>query len=506
MPGSAPETSPENARELVAPHVPAALPDVPGGDINLIPASALVQPLKVTFPLWQNSLPSVAFPERVRIFLDDDEVAAKHWTVHPIQPEDLFVNIPSDKWANRQGPLVLRYDAKNWSGDPDNPTQSYPVTITIDTRPPILAATSKLQFPPDILPPQQLTAYYLEDEDKVRAHLPAYTTPKVGDVIAWYWDRSLSGTTLGGTKELNAQDYDQPLFIDIGGDWIRSQDDGERYVWYTITDRAGNPPSGLSQVQMLIVKAQPHPRSLPPAKVVEASGTGWPVRGTLEPTDATGGVNVILNPASELYPGEIPQVQWGVARQLGAYLADPISVDEWKYKIPKEYMAPHFGKAIPVVYHFKDKFGKPHESVPYTLTVLNYPANRLPAPESADGLPLSLDKVPPEGASIVLRRWPFSAGQQRISIFVEGIEDSSGKTIRYAALDKHEVTPAQAIAGIARGEALMAKADFLSRIRLGSQLTVKAYISFDNGQTWNGQAAPNPASAHLPWLKVTLVA
>ncbi|MDQ0127231.1 hypothetical protein J2W17_006231 [Pseudomonas lini] len=506
MPESGPDTSPENTRKLVAPRVPVALPYIDGGDINLIPVSALVQPLRVTFPLWQNSLPSVTFPERVRLFLDDDEVADKLWTVHPIQPEDLFVDIPIDKLENRQGALVLRYDALNWSGDPDNPAQSDPVTITIDTRSPILPGTSKLQFPAEILPPLQLTAYYLEDEDKVRAHIPAYTTPKVGDVITWYWDRSLSGTIVGGTKELNAQDYDQPLFIDIGGDWIRSQHDGERYVWYTITDRAGNPASGQSQVQMLIVEAQPRPRSLPPAKVVEAWGTGWPVRGTLEPTDATDGVNVILNPASELYPGEIPQVQWAVAGQLGAYLAEPISANEWKYKIPKEYMAPHFGKAIPVVYHFKDKLDKTHESANYTLTVLNYPADRLPAPESADGYPLSLDKVPPAGASITLRRWPFSAAQQRISIFIEGIEDSSGRTIRYVSLDKHEVTPAQAIAGIARGEALIPNAEFLSCIKLGTQLTVKAYISFDNGQTWYGHAEPNPASPHLRWMKVTLVA
>ncbi|MCW8274998.1 hypothetical protein IMF27_04200 [Pseudomonas sp. PCH199] len=54
--------------------------------------------------------------------------------------------------------------------------------------------------------------------------------------------------------------------------------------------------------------------------------------------------------------------------------------------------------------------------------------------------------------------------------------------------------------------ALVAKAGFLARITLGSQLTVKAYVSFDNGLTWDGESAPNPAVAQFPWLRVMLVA
>lgn len=489
--------------DLADPDIVGVCPPIDDGEENLLPKDAWLRPLRVEFERWTESAPEENMFDTVQLFFDNGKEPVDERRLEgPIADTEFWLEVPSKELA--EGVHTLFYRVLPWNTP--QPRQSLPVNVTVDKTPPGFAADSKLIFLPEMLPPKQLTAYYLEDGDKVRADVPAYTTPKVGDVITWYWDRSLSGTTVGGTKELNAQDYDQPLFIDIGGEWIRSQGDGYRYVWYTITDRAGNPTSGLSQVQMLDVKAQPHPRRLPPAKVVEAWGTGWPVRGTLEPTDATFGVNVILNPASELYPGEIPQVQWAVPGQPGAYLADPISEDEWKYKIPKEYIAAHFGKAITVNYHFKDKLGKLHNSDPYTLTVSHYPAERLPAPESADGYPLSLDKIPAAGASITLRKWPFSAAQQCISIFVEGIEASSERTIQYVSLDKHEVTPAQAIAGIARGEALIAKADFLSRIKLGSQLTIKAYISFDNGQTWYGQDEPNPASPHLPWLKVTLVA
>ncbi|PAM84676.1 hypothetical protein CES87_04295 [Pseudomonas sp. ERMR1:02] len=66
-------------------------------------------------------------------------------------------------------------------------------------------------------------------------------------------------------------------------------------------------------------------------------------------------------------------MQWAAEGELGAYLADPISAGEWKYKIPKKYMAPHFGKVITVIYLFNDKLGEPHHSDPFTLNVLGYP-------------------------------------------------------------------------------------------------------------------------------------
>ena len=119
---------------------------------------------------------------------------------------------------------------------------------------------------------------------------------------------------------------------------------------------------------------------------------------------------------------------------------------------------------------------------------------------------MSLAQIPPEGASVTLRAWPFAAVGQQISIIVEGLENTSETTIKYQVLDRHVVTEAQAIAGIVEGQALIAKAEFLSRIRLGRHLTVKAYVSFDNGGTWNGEATLDPGVQQFRWLKPTLVA
>jgi hypothetical protein len=486
------------------PEVIGLLDDVPGGEPGLLPAALTGDNLKVWFTIPLYSDP-VAGEEKYELFVDDETkaIATRKWTT-PIDDSDRYLELPGDWLRNNDGQHRIYYKTTIYN---EEENCSFELVMTLDTKAPLLppADASKLIFPLDVLPPKQLTAYYLEGEDRIEAGIPAYTTPKAYDVITWYWDKSSSGTTVGGTKELTPQDYDKPLVLSIDGQWIRDSGDGDRFVWYTITDRAGNPPNGQSAVQQLIVNAKPVPRVLPPPKVVEASGTNWPVRGTLDPVNATNGVKVILNPESVIYhPDEVPQVRWGVEGNLGSYLADPVSSGEWVYNIPKEYMAPHFGKVIPVFYFFDDKHGQPHTSDDYMLTVLTFPTDRLQSPQCAEGSPLSLAAVPPEGASITLREWPFSAAGQQITIIVEGLEDVTGKTIKYQVLDQHVVTPEQATTGIAKGQALVEKV-FLSRIRPGSTLAVKAYVSFDNGETWNGGTALNPAVAQFPWLRPRLI-
>lgn len=492
-----------NGKTAPKPEIEGLLPDVPGGEPGLLPVGLTGDNLKVWFTIPLYSAPPYG-EEKYELFVDDrvDAITTRCWK-EDILDSERYLELPKEWMNNNNGQHRLYYRTTIYNGAVNC---SFDLVITLDTRAPVLATDSQLIFPAEVLPPNKLTAYYLEDNDQVEVAIPAYTTPKAYDVITWYWDRTSSGMTVGGTKVLTPQDFDKPLVLTIEGQWIRDSGDGDRFVWYTITDRAGNPPNGQSAVERLIVAAQPIPRVLPPPKVVEASGITWPVRGTLDPTNATNGVTVLLKPESVIYPDEIPQVQWATKGELGSYLADPVSSDKWEYKIPKEYMAAHFGKAIPVVYFFNDKHGKPHNSETYTLTVLNYPGDRLPPPQCAEGSPLSLTVIPSEGASITLNKWPFSAVGQRVTIIVEGIEDATGGTIKCQVLDQHSVTSEQATAGITKGQALVEKAGFLSRIRLGSSLTVKAYVSFDNGKTWNGRPTLNPAQQQFPWLKPMLIA
>ncbi|WP_256832432.1 hypothetical protein [Pseudomonas sp. Pse1] len=484
------------------PEVKELLPDVPSGQPGLLPEAATRADLKVWFTVPQYSDPAMA-EEKVELFVDGQDVAitTRYWNA-PITDSDRYLLLSSDWLRKNDGEHRLHYKTTIYNGVEN---QSFDLTITLDTRAPVLATASTPILPSEVIPPNELTAYYLEDEDKVWVEIPRYDKPEVGDIITWYWDRSASGTTKGGTWELTALDLDKPLSFYVDGDWIRLQQDGDRFIWYTVADRAGNPPNGQSAVQPLFVKAQPIPRNLPPPKVVETGATGWPSSGTLNPVNAVNGVKVILNPASVIYPDEVPQVRWGKEGELGYYLADPIEEGVWEYQIPKAYMAPHFGKVVPVVYQFKDKKGELHESAAFTLTVSQYPRDRLAAPQCAEGSPLSMALVPSEGASITMIAWPFIAAGQQLIIRVEGREDATGDLINQMVLDRHVVTAGQVSTGIIKGQALVTKA-FLQKIRLNTNLVVKAYVSYDNGQTWNGSSAPNPNTQHFPWLSPRLIA
>lgn len=182
-----PKTEPDEREKLGAPSVPEALADIEGGDHNLIPFDPERQHVRVVFPLWKNSMPSEAFPEFVRIYLDGMPVAYKQWTAGPIADNDLFIDVAVETVVNVQGRRVLHYEAKNWSGDPGNPLQSETEVITIDTRPPRLASPdSRLQVPDEVSRPNQLTAYYLErNEDRLRVQVPRYDSPAPGDHIVW---------------------------------------------------------------------------------------------------------------------------------------------------------------------------------------------------------------------------------------------------------------------------------------------------------------------------------
>jgi hypothetical protein len=479
MPESGPDTSTDNARELVAPSVPAALPDVPGGDINLIPASALAHPLKVTFPLWQNSLPSVTFPERVRIFLDDDEVADKQWTVHPIQPEDLFINIPIDKVANRQGARVLHYDALNWSGDPDDPTPSYPVTITIDTRPPILAGASKMQFPPEILPPAKITARYLNDpahNDQVLATVPDYNEKKVGDVIVWYWEEFPDGLAVVDTKTLDIDDLGKPLELVFPGEMLRDRKNGQRYATYRVFDRAGN-ATGLSSRETLQVDIQPPPLRKHPTVKEAQNGAGT---GQLD-TQFYGvsGVTVVVPRQDDASPGDKLEVYWNGYGDLGSHYAPlPNPADPLQFPIPAKAIPANIGadRHVEIRYTVTPPGFDPEWSDPFKLTLKAIPLIRfmkIDCPLAARGSPLKLklSAVPPDGTLLTLAAWVYQADTQLINIWLTDA-NSRREDIRVA----WPVT-------MGTNRAILPKT-FLSDVRINSVFAVHVSVSFDGGDSY----------------------
>jgi hypothetical protein len=81
------------AEPAALPRVPLLLGDVPGGQPNLLPVSALLNPLVVEVPQWTDSNPEFG-EETVTLFWNNQQVEQRHWTT-PISPQDLLFEVPA---------------------------------------------------------------------------------------------------------------------------------------------------------------------------------------------------------------------------------------------------------------------------------------------------------------------------------------------------------------------------------------------------------------------------
>jgi hypothetical protein len=54
--------------DLVPPMIPGMLPDIAGGEKNLLPAGVWTKDLRVEFAPWQNSNPSPGNPEFLELY------------------------------------------------------------------------------------------------------------------------------------------------------------------------------------------------------------------------------------------------------------------------------------------------------------------------------------------------------------------------------------------------------------------------------------------------------
>lgn len=486
-------------RTLREPLIEELLENVPGGEINLLPEAFTHADLKVWFEIWDYSDPEKG-EESVELFLDDGDtpVDRRTWIDEEIEESDRFVTLPQQFLRGNDGRHRLQYKVRGYNGGRD---ESDVLVFTLDTTPPVLAANSKLIFPAEVLPPNKLTAHYLElNGDELRAALPAYVAPRPWDRITWYWGATPGTQDQGGMIELDDRNYADPVIVTIPGDLIRSRGDGWRYVWYQAQDRAGN-PSLRSEPVELSVDATPIPRDLPWPSVENALGEGQ--QQSLDPLLPTNGVVIVQVPQSAvIYPDEKVWVQWGEPGTLGATRVErPVSSGSRRYQVDMPYLAAHIGRILPVSYGVIDAKEQEHPSVQRRLQVHTLPSQRLEAVqcEGLSGGNLSYNSVPTEGARLTLKKWPLMTTDHWVLITMTGV-NSSGQDSTIEAVRRRAVTEQETFAGIGFSTEVRVLKTFLNTLRRNAPLTGKVYVSFDGGQTWPPLAAPN-----FPLLQLTFI-
>ncbi|EJM69723.1 hypothetical protein [Pseudomonas sp. GM55] len=491
--------------KMPEPEISGLLPDVPGGQPNLIPVTLTHDDLKVWFTIPAHSDPSLE-RETVELFVDyaDDKsipISEREWTA-PIQDSDRYVWLPSTWLRNvsNEGQHRLSYRVTVYNGEQEF---SEELEISLDITAPVLANgnDNELSFPPDILPPgNKLTARYLErNGDAVRAGVPRYEIASPWDRITWYWGTSPGDFREGGVIELDDKNYTNPIVITVVGQLIRDRGDGKRYVTYVVRDRAGNTTPSAVSVE-LDVAATPIPRTLPWPLVERAAGEGE--QQTVDPLQATAGVVVKVPDEAVIYPGEKVWVQWGEPGSLGSRRVEqPIIPGQRRFQVDMPAVAAHIGKTLSVDYGVIDEFDEEHPSTRRKLQVTTIPSNRFETVK-CDGLSggnLSYKAVAAEGARLTLAKWSLITTDQWILITMTGV-GSSGQDSVYEAVKKRAVTDQEVIGGIGQRTEIRVPKAFLNTLRRNASLTGKVYVSFDGGLTWPPVAAPN-----FPLLQLTFI-
>ncbi|WP_032610301.1 hypothetical protein [Pseudomonas syringae] len=440
-------------------------------ETGLLPADRLSSPLSVEVPPWEHT-PTPGQNIYLEVFWDDVQTYTKTWNgdIPSIPARDLIFEVPVDNLTH--GVHTLRYTVSNSDG---NTNTSLDQEVTVDMVTPSLVNHGQLQF--DTV---NVTDQYLSEHDhKLIGVMPAYIGGKAGDVVKWYWSKdpiNFFDSDVVSTMTLERENAGKPMGLVFDEDMILARRDGKRYAFYTVSDRAGN-SSQYSQPVELLVAVEPVPRVLPPPKVKEAEGSSS--TSTLNPENAIGGATVLVPDDAVINPGEMLCVQWGDPDSVGAYRSEK-TTEAKEFTVPNTYIAQHFGKSIPVYYDvFESGVDTPHSSTMHTLTVLKVTGFPTVQCDKVSGGLLKLGSIASGGrASFTIDQWFLMATDQFIDIEVIGADDA-GKEVRVPVLEEYKVPKVAATIDVGH----ITKVD-LQRFRIGAEIEVRVYVSFDEKASW----------------------
>lgn len=459
------------AATYLPPSIPALLPDIADGELNLLPFKATFTPLRVEFPMWRHSDPSPEEPETLELFINERPVAKRQWTA-PVKDVELFIDVEARFLI--EGHHDIHYQVTVHYGET---VPSEKLRIIIDKTPPYLGENDDLVYPPEVIR-NGVTERYLEaNGDQLLGQVPKYTGAAVGDKVRWYWSASPVGKELVGIRELIKADLDTPLTLAIPGDFIRQSKDGPRFARYEVQDRAG---TAIQRSLAVGIGAAvlPAPRNLPPIKVVQAIGTAF--FSTLKPRDALNGATLEIPSDAVLEDDDLITVFWGEPGTVGAYSSDvPITPGGRRFQVPKANIAPHMGKAIEVRYQVKTRADELFDSQIHRLQV-----------EWLTGLPVvQCDKITDhllvlstmgDRASFSLPTWQHMATSQFVTVWLEGVKRGAPREKVTLPLVSEAPVPgensAMPVGSLAKGQ--------LQQLESGYQFQVKVRVSFDDKQSW----------------------
>jgi hypothetical protein len=478
------------SEDLAPPIVEAMLEDIADGQPNLLPVDALVGPLRVEIPMWPISLPSEDDPETLTFYWNGVVHTARTFT-SKVLPADLIIEVGTEYLLH--GRPTLHYEVQIYNGETG---RSKVLQLTIDREPPALGGDEGMLVFPDEVLNNGVTAQYLAlNGDKLEALVPDYKVLAVGDTITYFWNRKLNDEEYAGERTLNLADIGQPVKLVFDGQMIRDREEGVRYAYYRIKDRAGN-QSPRARIVDLDVAAEIVPRQLPWPELPKASGTGATL--TLDLKALTGDLFGVLPEEAEVYPQDTLVLQWGEPGELGSLTLEESEV-KGQFLIPRDKLAMQSGKTLPFYYQVTTFDGQvvesvtPHRQVRVLAFAPYYP---IPQINEAEVGYLKLSDVITDEAHLRIGTWAYVSTDHVLRIDLKGIDPTKPVTFE---VGPHQVNENEIRDRLIGGDdTLVVPKSWLQTLKLGSRLQLFATVSFDGGHTW--PSAPNLGSQDLEVL------
>lgn len=458
---------------LADPRPVGVLDDIEGGQPHLLHSTALGKAVRVEFPQWDNSEPSIGKPEYVELFWNTKSIERKTYTTHPIPPDELYIDVPEDELLER-GHTIL-YKVTSYT---DEDYESLPYTLTIDKTSPELGFSSEPLLDPLIIQ-DGLSAQYLSDhEGVVIAGIPVYSEPAPGDKITAKWCNESSGVFKEVSKTLTKDDYQDAIQLVFDEALIRDMGDGTRTLSYSVFDRAGNESAMSSQVSFLVaVLRAPHFVPTPWIKEAEGEPADY---ADLNPLKTTMGATALIPEDAVYYDDDIVVLQFGEPGTVGSNCIDvPFGVKE--IVIPPANIAAMFGKSVAVYYKLTLPDTSTKKSTELTLQISALSDSRYPVPQLQSPFtdPVSKAAIPSGGVPVHQRAWPYINDTCLITITVAG-RDAQGQPVSHPVLTEHRVEEAQVTAGVH----VQLPQVFMRSLAINERFSVTTAVSFDEGDGW----------------------
>lgn len=399
------------------------LPNVPGGQVNLMSVRTLYQEgVRCALDMWVDTAPFPGSnPDELQIYINNVPYGERVEFRKPLSTLTWpYTFTITEGEIGEHGLKNLSYEVFTSAGGNDRPAT--PTPVTIDRLDPNARLISEAPILEDWVGPTLTVEDLAAHGNQLTVTIPGRLDPQVGDLIMVFWGYPTPNPIYNGAVPNNRD----PFPVTLTAAQILDQGPGLKYITYRYNDRAGNVTSFPSELTQLMVSTQPSPSNLTPPRVPAAPLDLKDAQQGLAEVFLDGYTNALIGDdvqiefngqiilhtlTSPVWPQRV-QIPWDVLRAGG--LDAPYSADV-RYRVVRDGVPSVYSATITVDVDLTSAGGRPEDPGPVN------PDLGLIEVESSQGL---INIIGPGDTGDATARFDVYAGAMqghRIQIYWDGM-------------------------------------------------------------------------------------